>query len=726
MPELLIELFSEEIPSKMQAKACSDFSKLMLDFLTENGIYDIKKNGHDCFVGPRRLVFFARHLNTTVKTESVDRKGPNVNSPKAAVDGFIKAVGVKSVKDLDVVKTDKGEYYLYKTKAKQQNTKEILARALPTLLQKMSGMWANQMRWGNGSYDIKWVRPLHNILCLLDEEIIDFEFFGLKSNNHTYGHRFLENNKKIEVKSFEDYQKTLAENFVILSQNNREKIIRDGVEKICDEKKLKTLDDDLNFEKPTSIMSEAAGNAEYPVIMSGKIDDKFMELPDKVLINTIKTHQKYFCLKDKNGSLASDFIFVSNIKTKDEAGVIAGNEKVLRARLNDAKFYIEEDLKMPLEHRLESLKKVVFHEKLGSVYDKVNRMIPLAKLIAVWVPHSDLLLAERTVLLAKADLTTHGVAEMPELQGYLGSYYAKCQGEDQKISDAIREHYMPTGQNDDLPKTALGNVVSLADKFDTVISMFLVGEKPTSSKDPFALRRATLGIIRIIRDNALDLPLVLVIDKSLNTFPGELYKKNKKETGESAKSQRNLAKREIIEFFAERLKVFFKDLNYRTDVVNAVFEKDVDPDNKKFTFDIKQIENKVKQINEFITQGNLKVLELYKRARNIIEDEEKKTGEIIFSKPNFRLFERDEEKKLWMKVKQLKKATKKLIKHENYKEALDEMSVLGLYLNNFFDKVMVNCKDEHVKENRLELLSQIRYLFDRIVNFSSIQTDNNN
>lgn len=723
MSELLIELFSEEIPSRMQAKACADFSNLMLNFLTEKGIYDIKKNGHDCFVGPRRITFFAKELNKTIKTEAVTRKGPKVDAPKQAVDGFIKAVGVKSVSDLDQIKTDKGEYYVYNAKAKQADVKSILSKELPSILQKMSGTWANQMRWNEGDHKIKWVRPLHNILCIFDGEIVDFEFFGIKTNNYTYGHRFLADNKQIKINSYADYSKKLKENFIVLDQNEKEEKIRTEIEKVCESKKLKTLDGDLNFERPTSIMSEAVGNTEYPVVMQGKIDDKFMDLPSKVLTNTIKTHQKYFCLQNKNGELVSDFIFVSNIDTKNNKNIVKGNEKVLRARLNDAKFYIDEDLKLSLESRFESLKNIIFHEKLGSVHSKITRMMPLAKFIAVWVPHSDILLVERATMLAKADLTSHGVIEMTELQGYLGSYYAKCQGEDEKVCNAIKEHYMPVGQNDSLPQSALGTVVSLADKFDTVISMFLVGEKPTSSKDPFALRRATLGIIRIIREGKLDLPLVLAINKSLNTFTHKVYKANKKDTGESIKSQRARTKEEIVEFFADRLKVFFKDLGYRTDIINAVFSNDVDLKNKKFNFDIIQIENKIKQINDFIEQGNLKVLALYKRASNIVEDEEKKIGETIFAKPNARIFETGEEKKLWLKIRKLKRITTKLLKQEKYKEALDEMSVLGLYINNFFNKVMVNCDNADVKKNRLELLSQVRGLFNKIIDFSSVQID---
>ncbi|MFC1659053.1 glycine--tRNA ligase subunit beta [Pseudomonadota bacterium] len=723
MSELLIELFSEEIPSRMQAKARDDFGNLMLKFLTENKIYDIKKNSHNCFVGPRRITFLVSELNKTIKTEEEIKRGPRVDAPKEAVEGFLKAIGVKSVKDLSKTKVSKNEYYVYKIKEKQSEVKAIITEELPNLLQKMSGTWANQMRWGKGDYKIKWVRPLQNILCLFDGDIVDFKFSGIKTNNYTHGHRFLTDNKQIKINSYADYVKKLKENFVVFNQNERMEIISKKIEEICKSTKLHTLKGDLNFEKSTSIISEAVGNTEYPVVMQGKIDKKFMDLPEKVLVNTIKTHQKYFCLKNQHGNLIADFFFVSNINTKNNKNIIKGNEKVLCARLNDAKFYIDEDLKQPLEKRFELLTKIIFHEKLESIYCKINRMIPLAKFIALWVPHSDILLAERAAMLAKADLTSLSVTEMPELQGYLGSYYAKVQGEDKKVCDAISEHYMPVGQNDNLPQTALGQVISLADKFDTIIAMFLIGEKPTSSRDPFALRRATIGIIRIIRENRLDLPLILVVNKSLNTFKHKIYKSNKKTTGENIKHQKNRVKTEIIEFFVERLKIYFKDLGYRADIINEVFLKDIDLSNKKFNFDIIQIENKTKQIDQFIKKGNLKILGLYKRASNIVEDEEKKIGEKIFARPNARLFETVEERKLWAKVRKLKKIVSKLLKQEKYKEALEEISILGLYINNFFNKVMVNCESVDIKRNRLELLSQIRELFNQIINFSNIQID---
>ena len=703
----------------MQAQACTNFKNLMMNLLSSNNIVEDTKDC-SCFVGPRRITFFAKNINAKVKSEAIERRGPKTSAPEQAVNGFLRSVGAKSIKNLSKTKIKGVEYYLFKSKSKEVSSKDVIQQELPSILQKMIGLWQNQMRWGEGKSSIKWIRPLQNILCLFNSKVIPITFLNVESNNLTYGHRFLANNKELKIDSIKDYLKKLEKNYIILDQNKREQIIRTEVNKLANKKKCKVLDGDMNFENPNSIISEAVGATEYPVALSGQIDDKFIDLPEKVLIDTIKMHQKYFCLKDGKGALSKNFIFIANIKGS-EKNLINGNEKVLKARLNDAKFYIEEDLKFPLDSRLESLKKIVFHKKLGSVYDKVHRLTPLAKFITLWVPHSDLVLVERAVTLSKADLTTHGVDEIPELQGYLGGRYAQAQGENKKVCKAIEEQYMPVGQKDGLPKTELGTVLSISDKLDSIVGMFLIGEKPTSSRDPFALRRATLGIIRMIIENKLKLPLTIAINKSLNTFNHKLYKTNKKVTGESVKDQRKRVSKEVIEFFIDRLKIFLKDKGYKTDIINAVFYNDVQLNDKKFKFDIIKCENKIRQISEFVESKNVAILELYKRASNIVETEEKKIGEIIDDKPQSRLLREKQEKILFETLKEVKPKVLKLIKDGSYNEALMELSKLSTPLNNFFDKVMVNCKKESVKENRLELLSRIRNLFNKIIDFSKIE-----
>ena len=555
MPELLIEIHSEEIPARMQNKAAEDFKKLFIDFFHKQNI-KFSQNKVNAYCCPRRLVFVAEDLQEIQVCPAKKITGPQINAPQKAIEGFLKSVGVKQVSELSQIENKKGQYYCFQLPKKEIKTIDILQDHLPQILQKMSNLWPKTMRWLSGQNAIYWVRPIRNILAIFNQKIIPFKFGALSSNDKSYGHLFL-SGKSFKVTNFADYNKKLADNFVTLDAAKRKEIIINGIKAICKKLNCYLVE---NLENDNQLLNEVAGLVEYPQVMYGQISQEFMSLPYEVLVLTVKRHQKYFCLKDKKGNLAPYFIFVSNVKGKDSNKIIADNEKVLSARLNDAKFFIEEDLKISLRQKVEDLRHLIFHEKLGSVFFKVKRLEALNKFIAIWIPHASLSLAEKLADLAKSDLVTKGVAELPELQGVIGKYYAQIAGEDNEVSQAIAEQYLPAGADSELPKTPLGVLLSIADKIDTICGLFLVNEKPTGSKDPFALRRLALGIIRIIAHYQIHLPLKIIIDKAINCFSIQTIKKVcPDKRGKEIKNFKKELSCQIMSFFIDRLSFFLKD-----------------------------------------------------------------------------------------------------------------------------------------------------------------------
>lgn len=723
MAEFLVELFSEEIPSGMQPKARENFKKIICDTFEKEGIFGkgFNDKGVCIYSGSHRLACVISGLNSEITVEEKSKRGPRVGANEKAVQGFLRSVGLKSVNELTTIKNGDAEYYYYEGSSKSFDTAELLKKVLPVVLQKMVNTWPKLMRWGEGSHEVKWVRPLKNIMCLFDGKVVDFEFFNIKSSNTTLGHRFLSDYKPMEIKDFADYKKKLESAYVILNHEDRAKIIKGGIENLLKDTELKTLEGDLDIQNDGSIINDAIGSTEYPVILMGDIDKEFLKLPEKVLIKTVKAHQRYFCLRDKSGKLSSKFVFVSNIYLEgsyDE--VIKGNEKVLRARLNDAQFFINEDLKKPLIDRVDALQGVVFHEKLGTVLDKVNRIHHLAKVVAMYVPHTDITMMEKASKLIKADLTTQGVAELPELQGYIGSYYAKEQELESDIVEAIREHYLPTGLHSELPTNPLGVTMAIADKVDTLVGMFLIDEAPTSSKDPYALRRAALGIIRIIKENKLNIPLKVVINRAIMSYPHALHKQVTRISEDKWSEYKASTQNDICKFFIDRLVVLLKDV-YRHDVVKSVIDFDVDIEGNKNHIDIFAVIQKINHLNDFLSkEENQFIPAIYKRVANILDAIPDAKG-LLPAGLSLKFLKSDEEKNLYSKVKDVSGSVKELVKDNFHVDALIKLGEIKEEIETFFDKVIVNAEDEKIRNQRVMLLNKIRDLFNLVTNFDLIE-----
>src|SRR6201996_7434570 len=495
MADLLLELFSEEIPARMQVAAAKELERLVVGALSDRGLLF---EGVKAFSGPRRLTLAMNGLPAKQPDVKEELKGPKVDAPAAALDGFLRKTGLTK-EQLKVEKTPKGDVYLAVIDRKGRETAEVLAEILPDCFAKLP--WPKSMRFPGSA--VRWVRPLHGIVCVFDGEVVPFEFAGVKSGNTTRGHRFLSDSKPIKVRHFDDYEKALHDAHVILDAERRKAIIFEEVKAAAFIHGLELIPDE-------GLLDEVAGLAEWPVVLTGTIQDEFMDVPPEILQTSMRTHQKYFALRDpKTGKMANRFAVVANMIAEDGGKeIVAGNERVLRARLSDAKFFWDQDRQRTLESRVDDLKNIVFHAKLGTQYERVERIEALAGEIAEKIG-ADVKKAKRAARLCKADLNTGVVGEFPELQGVMASYYALHNGEDAEVADAIRDHYKPQGPSDAVPTSKVSVAVALADKLDALIGFFAAGEKPTGSGDPFALRRAALGVIRILLENKLRLPLHL-------------------------------------------------------------------------------------------------------------------------------------------------------------------------------------------------------------------------
>lgn len=494
MDSLLIEILSEEIPSEYQSKAKDEIAENLLCNIRETLMPDDQNLPYiEAYVTPIRLVFYIKNLNLSdISLKQGKRiRGPRINADSKAISGFLKKYKLKNVSDLE--QEDEFYYYteIYAKKDINLLLKEIIEKSITDFT------WPKSMYWGD--YDFKWVRPIHSIVCLLNDKIIPINIGHIIASNKTYGHKFM-HNEEIKVNSPEDYFEKLKKAYVIISQEKREEIIKTEVEKVCEKNNLELLDDN-------KLLHEIVGLVEYPVVLLGKIEKEFMALPREVLVNTLKHHQRYMMLINENDELAPYFIIVANIEAKDGGKeIIKGNEKVLRARLYDAFFSIKYDQKKSLIDKREDLKRLSFHDEIGTVYDKTERVKEIAVKLARDM-NLDVKKAERAAILMKNDLTTEMVIEFPALQGIMGYYYALYEGEDREVAEAIRDHYKPQGVRDTVPNTKLGAILALADKLDTLQEMFEINIKPTGSKDPYALRRAAIGISRIINSHKMILPL---------------------------------------------------------------------------------------------------------------------------------------------------------------------------------------------------------------------------
>ncbi|HEX5932127.1 MAG TPA: glycine--tRNA ligase subunit beta [Methyloceanibacter sp.] len=682
MAELLLELFSEEIPARMQVRARADLARLLAQALSGAGL---EYKELRTFATPRRLVAVVDGLPARSPAVREEKKGPRVDAPETAIKGFLKSAGLASIDQAERREDKKGAFYVATIEKRGRATAEVVAEIVPAIVQTFP--WPKSMRWGSGK--LRWVRPLHSMLCLLDGKVVPFAVDGIRSGKETRGHRFMAP-KPFAVKGFADYVKKLRAAKVILDGEERAKLILDGARALARNEKLTLVEDE-------GLLQENVGLTEWPVPLMGRFDEAFLSVPPEVLATAMKAHQKCFSLR-KGEKLASRFIVVSNLKAKDGGkAIVAGNERVIRARLADAKFFFDQDRKVPLEERVPKLDAIIFHEKLGSQHDRIERVRGLARKLAPLVG-ADPDLAERAAILAKADLLSGMVGEFPELQGVMGRYYALDQEEDPAVANAIAAHYKPLGPSDEVPREPVAIAVALADKLDALMGFWAIDEKPTGSKDPYALRRAALGVIRILLENGVRLPLMA-------------------QFRQQARGDANLneaAARNLLCFFADRLKVHLREQGARHDLVDAVFALGGD--------DLLMIVRRVDALGRFLdTEDGEHLLTGTKRAINILRIEEKKDGIAYDQAPDSALLKRPEEKALAEAVNEVERAAPSAIAREDFESAMSEMAKLRVPVDAFFDFVTVNTQEPDLRANRLRLLNRIRATTLTVADFSKIE-----
>ncbi|WP_439602669.1 glycine--tRNA ligase subunit beta [Devosia sp.] len=672
MPELLVELFSEEIPARMQRKAAEDLKKAVTNALVDAGlVYE----GAKAFVTPRRLALTVTGLPARSPDTREERKGPRVGSPQQAIDGFLKAAGLGSIDEAKIeADPKKGEFYVAHIDKKGAEATEILATLLPKVITGFD--WPKSMQWGNGG--LTWVRPLRAITATFGTDndepvVIPFKSNTVASGQTTFGHRFLAP-EAIRVKRFDDYVQALEKAKVVLDIDRRKEIIKADADNLAFAQGLSVIHDE-------GLLEEVAGLVEWPVVMMGSFDPAFLEVPEEVIIATIRANQKCFCLRDSAGKLAPFFIITSNqIAADGGKTIVAGNERVIRARLSDARFFYQTDLSLPLEHGLPKLEESVFHAKLGTQFQRVERLVKLSGEIAPKVGANPEL-AKRAAMLAKADLTTGMVGEFPELQGIMGRYYALAQGEPLAIANAIADHYKPLGPTDLVPGEPVAIAVALADKLDTLKGFWSIDEKPTGSRDPFALRRAALGVIRIVTDNNLRFPLEVEPD--------------------------------LLSFFHDRLKVTLRDAGARHDLVDAVIGK--------HSNDMLEITERVEALSKLLGSedgGNL--LAGYKRAANILSAEEKKDGKSFAAPVDPTLLSLSEEATLAEAIASVDTAVAAKVAANDYQGAITALATLRQPVDKFFEAVLVNDPDAAIRANRLSLLTKLRDTMRLVADFSKV------
>ncbi|MBX9946184.1 MAG: glycine--tRNA ligase subunit beta [Reyranella sp.] len=682
MAEFLLELLSEEIPARMQARAADDLKRLVCDGLKAAGLSFADARA---FATPRRLALVVDGLPAARADVSEEKRGPRIGAPDQAVQGFLKGAGLSSLDQAEKRDTGKGEFWFAVVTRKGGPTAAALPGIVDAALKALP--WPKSMKWGSGT--MTWVRPLQSVVALFDGRVLAGEvapggaMAPLPFGDTTRGHRVLSRGA-IKVADFADYTAKLEAAHVVLDPAERRKIILEGAERLCAAAQVALKVDE-------GLLDEVAGLVEWPVPLIGTIDPAFMDVPPEVLVVSMKTHQRYFATARSDGQLANRFVVVANTVARDGgATIVDGNERVLRARLSDAKFFWDQDRKVRLEDRLPALKNVVFHAKLGTQAERVARIAKLAVEIAGHVPGADRGLVEQAALLCKADLATGMVGEFPELQGTIGRYYALSEELPAAVAEAIGDHYAPAGPNDRCPSGPVSIAVALADKLEALVSFWSIGEKPTGSRDPFALRRAALGVIRIVVENKLRLPL-----------------------------RRFFEAEDLLAFFAERLKVQMREKGVRHDVVDAVLALGGEDD-------LVRLLARVEALQSFLGgEAGRNLLTAYGRAANIVRAEEKKDKALaarLAGTPDAALLEQAEEKAVAAALADVERALKPALAAEDFSAAMAAFARLRPPIDAFFDKVTVNVTDKpELRLNRLKLLNQIRATMDSVADFSKIE-----
>jgi glycyl-tRNA synthetase beta chain len=724
MPDLLFELFSEEIPARMQAKAADDLRRMVTDKLVAEGlVYE----GAKAFATPRRLALTVHGIPVRQPDLKDERKGPKVGAPDAAVQGFLKAAGLKSLDEAKIQRDPKkGDFYVALIEKPGRPAIDVLAEFLPVVVRTFP--WPKQMRWGERSAQpgaLTWVRPLHSIVATFgleteDPDVVRFDVAGIRAGQVTRGHRFMAPGE-FSVRRFEDYEAKLHDAKVVLDPQRRKDIILADAKELAFAQGYELIEDQ-------ALLDEVAGLVEWPVVLMGSFDAEFLSIPGEVIRATIRNNQKCFVVDDpKTGKLANKFILVANIEASDGGkAIVAGNERVIRARLSDAKFFYETDLKTKLEDRLPKFEQIVFHEKLGTQAERIARIERLAAEIAPLVG-ADVEKAKRAARLCKADLLTEVVGEFPELQGLMGKYYALAQGEDASVAAACEEHYKPQGPSDRVPSDPVSIAVALADKIDTLVGFWAIDEKPTGSKDPYALRRAALGVIRLVLENGIRLSFSPLFSQHQIIVHEQVHgTKTVFDTVKDSQGDIDLANprsvpvepeliSNLLSFFADRLKVQLREQGARHDLVDAVFSLEGQDD-------LLMIVRRVEALGKFLdTDDGRNLLAGTKRASNILAIEEKKDKRAFDGVRDASLFVADEEKQLARAIDEVKREAGDAVAKEDFASAMAAMAKLRPAVDAFFDKVKVNDDDPKIRENRLKLLNEIRAATRTVADFSRIQ-----
>lgn len=690
MAELLLELFSEEIPARMQARAADDLKGLLVEALTANGLTHETAQAHST---PRRLTVVISGIPEAQEDVREERRGPRADAPEKAIEGFLKGAGV-SRDQVEEREMPKGTFLFAVIERKGQATAEVLPGLVEGAIAKLP--WPKSMRWGDRPE--RWVRPLHSILCLFGGTTVPASFGPVTSGNTTRGHRFHAPDA-FEVTDFADYQAKLETARVVLDRESRKAVIDSRARALAAAEGL-TLKDD------PGLLDEVAGLVEWPVPLIGSIDDAFMDVPAEVLTTSMRSHQKYFATEKADGSLAPRFILVANLDAGDGgAEITAGNEKVLRARLSDARFFWDQDQQRTLESRLPDLNPIVFHARMGSVGAKAGRIAELAAWLAPQVG-ADPLMTRRAGLLAKSDLTTGMVGEFPELQGIMGRYYARLDREPEQVAEAIRSHYSPAGPADACPSDPVAVAVALADKLDSLTGFFAIGEKPTGSKDPFALRRAALGVIRIILENGLRLPLEPALTFAFDGIKGDLL---------AEVSDAETVSAEIIGFIAERLRVHLRGEGVRHDLIAAVLGLGSEDD-------LVRLVARTDALTTLVgSDDGANLLAAYRRAANILRIEEKKDGFAWQGPADRERLVDPAEVDLGAALSTADETADAALLAEDFAVAMSAMAALRGPVDAFFESVTVNADDPALRANRLKLLAEIRATLHRVADFSKIE-----
>jgi len=688
MSEFFLELFSEEIPAVLQKNSrtilLDNFKKL---FEEKNIIF--KKSGS--YSTPNRLIILFEGIAKEITQKAEEIKGPNVNAPEKAIDGFLRSNQIDK-KDLFKKKIEKGEFYFFKNSSKKINTIDLLKEQIPLILDKIQ--WKKSMRWGN--YNLNWARPLKSILAVFDAKSLSFKFHHLTSSNTTFVDKEFEDKKKI-FKNFKEYKKFFHQSKIIIDHNLRKEFIEKEIQKVS---KRKNIIIEIN----NKLLNEVTGLVERPNILLCKFDEKFLNIPKEILIITMQHHQKYFPIFNQKGNITNEFLVVAN--NKDMKGFIKlGNERVIEARLSDAQFFWEKNKSQNLVKQVSKLKTINYFKGLGSYFDKIQRMKKLGGMIS-----DELLISKEKVELSasicKVDLISDIVGEFPELQGIIGGYFSESQGFDKDICLAISEHYLPSGLDSIIPKKPFSIALALTDKLDTLVGFFSINEKPTSSKDPYALRRSALGIIRLMVDNNKEFKI-----KDLINYSVSLYKNQKLELFNES------LQKELTNFLFERLKYYMKEKKIRIDIIDASI-------NSYGIDNINKIYKKALALNNVINkQVGKDIVSSYKRAVNILNSELKNKQFDLSNATDTGIFKNDFEKNLLKKIDQLHKYFLNTNKNEDYIQSLTNLADSKKVIFEFFDNVKVNDEDINIKKNRLELLQMLCKTFDNYINFSKIETN---